>query len=478
MKKTRLILSLIALICFSTTYAQIENFKLSDYKLPNLERRTLETNFNFSGNNNYQKIEENFNDYEQKENRNNYNGGFNINYNYYLNNLKIQRFSNLKLSLSSNINNHRTDGISKTKNNSINPSINYQLINRMFFEKEKFIETDLNFDWLYYNSNYYLKDLENNIVSIDENNKNMDMTISIPIKAGIGRIEEVQDARQAVYIFQELSKIDRSSQEKTNGEIIKFAELISQIKNRRFFDSRLREIAEIETLDSFLVVNNYIKKSDAKYFTTLKDFWDYGNRAYRKSGSRYAGVVVPEYSYQHKKNTNDLTSEENKSTLNVYGINLGVEINREKPIDLYWQNSISFHGYYGISNRKYKDIDNKERTPKMDLGVSQTIGYYPNTRTDFVFGYSLKYLQIFNKDDKEDITYADNLKNIDADIYLSINYYISPQFRLSFNTSLDYLWSKEDYDIYYQGTIFTSTYNRKTNNFNNQFSLSLIYSLF
>ena len=130
--------------------------------------------------------------------------------------------------------------------------------------------------------------------------------VQAPVKFGNGRIEQVQDARQAVYIYKELSKADRMSPDKTDEQILEFAKLISQLKNKRFFDSRLRRIAEIESVDSFFTAKNYIKESDATYFTTLNDYWEYGNGPVRSSGTRFSVALLPGYYfYDYNNNQSD-----------------------------------------------------------------------------------------------------------------------------------------------------------------------------
>lgn len=91
---------------------------------------------------------------------------------------------------------------------------------------------------------------------------------SIPLRVGKGRIEQVEDARQAIYILDNLAKRGVLNRRLSNDEIYTFSQIISTVKNKRFFDSRLRMIDEITTVDSFLVKNNLLATAGAPYFTT------------------------------------------------------------------------------------------------------------------------------------------------------------------------------------------------------------------
>ena len=65
---------------------------------------------------------------------------------------------------------------------------------------------------------------------------------------GIGRIENVTDARQAIYILEDFKKNGILSRDLTKDELFEFAQLISTVKNKRFLDSRLHRIDEITTM--------------------------------------------------------------------------------------------------------------------------------------------------------------------------------------------------------------------------------------
>jgi len=478
-------------------FGQLSDFDLSKYKLPDLERRTLETDFNISGYNNYNKTpDQTF--YAAEETRTNqYSGNFYMNYNHYINNSKYQRESNLRLDFSSDFYKRKENKEALNKNNNIAPALYYQLENRKYYNGSSFFETDFALDYQYRNNKRYSK----SSFEASENKENLQTHVIlayIPIKLGTGRIEPVQDARHAVYLFDELSKIKRLSSDKSDEEIIEFAELISQLKNKRFFDSRLRRMAEIESLDSFLISNNYIPEQDARYFTTLSDFWAYGNRQLRNSGTRFSGVIRPGYYFDDFNNTGDgLYFIDNKYNLSALLLDAGIEYKREKPINLFWQNSIDLNCFVGIIegrlNDKTNSVENKIRIPNIQLGFYQTIGFFPNTRTEMNFRYSVQYVQLFDKSDLQKEILGAEGKGAKGATELSINYYISPKFRLNFASSFYYVWqdSKDEaiinFDNVAGSNYLLSNFNPdnnvyrdyfKVNEIANRFSISLSYSIF
>jgi len=490
MNRFKINLAVIMVTFFYSSYSQINNFNLSDYKLPDMERRALETNFNVSGSNNFAKTPNTIYYGVQDIRTNQYNSNIFVNYHHYLNSIKYQKESNIGLHFSSDYYNRKYDKDVTYKNSRMEPLLNYQSVNRNYYNSKNFFETDFVFNYQYGRNNSFNKYVYDSSET-KENLQTHTILATLPLKFGKGRIEQVQDARHAVYLFDELNKVDRVSSDKTNEDIIEFAELISKLKNKRFFDSRLRRIAEIESVDSFLRSKNYLSKSDAKYFTTLQDFWDYGNRPLRNSGTRISGAMLPSYYYYYENNTVDSYSGKNK--LNAFLLDGGIEIKHEKPINLIWQNSIDFNGYVGIIEGKVNDITNsvedKIRIPNMQLGFYQTIGYYPNTRTDMSFGYSAQYVQLFDKTDEANEILGVEGKGLKATTDLSINYYISPKFRLNARSSFYYIWQDSEDEViinfdnvagsnYLMNTIngYSSYYKEKE--IQNSFSISLVYTIF
>ena len=488
-------LLLFAANLFLDGFSQLNNFDLSTFKLPDLERRSLETNINISGNNHYGKYPSSFYGYRQGA-TNQYNGNISLDYNHFLNNTKYQRESNFGLAFSSYFSNQKEDKELTYKNNNIAPVFYFQRHSRKYFDQKSFLETDLVSNYQYIRSDALTR--ETNSRSYYKYNRQANtLFVQAPVKFGNGRIEQVQDARQAVYIYKELSKADRMSPDKTDEQILEFAKLISQLKNKRFFDSRLRRIAEIESVDSFFTAKNYIKESDATYFTTLNDYWEYGNGPVRSSGTRFSVALLPGYYfYDYNNNQSDPAYYRLiKYSLSALSFAGGMEFKHEKPINLYWQNSLDLNCYFGIIegklNQKTYSVKNTIRIPNIQLGLFQTIGFYPNTRTDVSIGYSIQYVQFFDKTDLQNDIVGEEGKGAKAATNISVNYYISPKFRLNIASSFYYIWqdskdnviinfdnvAESNYVSIFQSTAY-STYDYMGKEISNNFMISLIYSFF
>ncbi len=258
--------------------------------------------------------------------------------------------------------------------------------------------------------------------------KSSEFNFSPEVGLGIGRIERVEDARQAFYILEEFKKNNVLKREMNKEEIFEFAQLISKVKNKRFLDSRLHRIDEITTLDNYLKSNGILSNEDALYFTSLYDMWDYGALYNRSSGWEIALKVSPNY-YSKEYN------ETNFDTLTkAYGVNSSVSLNYSKPAKLNWQHDISVNTHFGIYNFTQGENDMKlYYLPGSE--ISYKLNYYPTTRTNLYAetGYKLNYQQ-----SKDETT-----KNFSQLFFLStgVNYYISQNVRMSgyagFNTRMN-----------------------------------------
>jgi hypothetical protein len=498
-------------------FGQYNNFDLSDYKLPDLKRKSLDTYFNLSGNNGTIKFNTTYNGdvRNQKINSNAFDGNILLNYSSLINSPSLQRESSLSTQLAAqnvqqkafstdldygygyggyeygySYSNYDYEKLQKSFH--YNPAIRYSLTNRNYYRPNFFNETDLVVNYRFNRMKNTRKD--ETIYYTDTRTINS-LAVYVPLKIGIGRIEPVQDARHALYILDELKKANRLSADLSTEEIIHLARHISQLKNERFFDTRVRQMQEIESIDSFMVANNYVAQHDARYFTTLTDIWMYGNQPQRNSGTRISAALYPGYSFANYKNISEGDFEgEIKQLVNAFYIHGGFEFLREKPMNLNWQNTISLNAYAGTIRGNYgpsAEFDDLTiNMPNIQFNFAQTIGYYPNTRTDFQFTYSARYLQMINSREDDETVIGMDGKGVAVGANLSINYYISPQLRINALTMLNYMW-QDNYLIFPVGNIhplnqyaqinsfafgpYNTTIERNLTHF---FEIKLVYSIF
>lgn len=449
-----IIISVIFCVSIPFSFAQTDQFNLSDYQLPELKRRTLDFGFNLNGTNSVRRNEHLL--LSEKVWNDNFSTQFQSHYRYFLNSPELQQELDAEVDFSYNFSKRNQDDQLSYRNERVNPSFALSSVNRKYFNERGFGEINANFYIYYRGSSFLTRQLPPYTVSeTEQENTQTRLVFHLPLKIGKGRIEPVQDARQAVYIFDELARLARVSEEKSDEEILELARLISRIRNERFFDTRHKRIYELQQLDSFLLVNNHIIEYDATYFATLADYWAYGNAPERHSGSRISMVLVPGYAYSESFYLYEVNDEEalvyrernkiRKPGFVIYG---GVEYQREKPINLAWQNSLEANAHLGLLSQKQKTLLDETSTthPHMHLVLHHTFGYFPNTRTHMTFGYSARYVHFF------DGTEDENEYGFRVGPRFEAGYYFSPQLRISMSAAAYYSWqdSQSDFDFFYR----------------------------
>jgi len=416
-----------------------DDYNLKGYKTPDIKRTSLDFTFNSDGS--FVTNSGSYNNTSQLE------GLINTKFNRYINTRSFIGEQQIGVELSGS--NLKLGGdTSKIKRRQLSFVTSYKNSSRFYITDKWFWNTGGNINFDYNNSKTTNNPAFNELI----------FNISPVIGLGRGRIEQVQDARQAVYILDELSKKGIITTKLSEEEINSFSQVISAVKNKRFLDSRLHLIDEITNVDSFLVNNNYLKKSGASYFTTLYDYWMYGDLFSRGSGFEVSGQINPSYLY-HKTYSKGFRN-------NQTGITASLLANYEDPINLYWQQSANASiivNYHHSATKIYEDtneIDSNANSTIFSGGYS--LGYYPNSRTNLNIGISerLAFLDVHS--------YGINHSSVTS-LDLSAYYYISPQLRFSGNINLMYNDnSYNNYNDYY-------TVGRK---WNGNYSMTLTYSLF
>ncbi|MEN8123371.1 MAG: hypothetical protein ABFS35_23740 [Bacteroidota bacterium] len=441
--------------------AQYENFDLSKYKLPDIKRHQLD--FKFGIDNDYSS--RTF-DNEDRFSKLDFNQDFEAKYNYYFNSQKRQ--SNFSGILDTDLQ------LDRTKNNQENPlkkedtdiNLNFNLDNYYYLIEDKwFIHVQPNIQFSYYQNkdkllnfdkdDYPAQDVGGGVLYPIVDIKSIDYSINLMPKLnigyGYGRIEPVGDLRHAIYIIDELVKNNRIKRDLSEQEIILIASKISELKNQRFFDSRLRKIYEIKSIDSVLTQMGIVDDSDAVYFTSLSDIWDFGGQL-RSHGTRILFDVNGELINQYFKDYNkkydsqidDFTEIENKSTEKYETFGALISLQSNKPIGLKWQRYLNLSPYYNIStgNLKYW----------YGVNLNYMLNWYLNTRTNAQIHARINYNKSKRIDREE---YLSEYLNSHIQGYLS--YYLSPRLRLHFYSGINNRWYLDDYSSYRSSLSFYSS---------------------
>ena len=306
----------------------------------------------------------------------------------------------------------------------------------------------------------------------------------MPISIGKGRIEPIEDARHALYILGELKKKKQLIREPSSDEILQIATQISEIKNKRILDSRLKKIYELKQLDSVLQSMNLIEDADMSYFTVVNDMWDFGGLQFRSAGSQLSLKYTPGVNVFDSENkssevnfpANSTNYSKGKSLGSTFRNTLGLYFVSKKPIKQKFQSDFSSSVEYGIYDRKYKyeelqpgtaTNESNSKSNFINTNIGYSFGIYPNTRTNFTINASIGGSKQWAKE---------SYNSVDSDFesfyYRSLiggefNYYISPKLKLNFS-----------YSIYFYKSEHENEFPESRENFNHSTNLTLLYSIF
>jgi hypothetical protein len=255
----------------------------------------------------------------------------------------------------------------------------------------------------------------------DQKDETFSMNASLGLGGGKGRIEQVQEFRQAILMLNEFTDRGLLARTVTEEEVLEIAMLLSQLKNTRFFDARLRKEKDLGAIDSILIEKGLITEKGISYYYVMDDIWTYGALQVRESGTQLRFVCTPAFSKFHHESGPASNRSETMSLLNE------LVFESEKPLSLKWQ-----RGYQGGISNRYIKIQQSEIYSSI-LSLSAHLGYYPNTRTWLTWGLS-SYAGVSNITGEADYQY------VSAGLNSSVgyNYYISERIRLNMNSILSY----------------------------------------
>lgn len=458
MKKVILFLCVVAVSAM--VYSQDGDYDLSSYKTGDYKRKSLDLNFGSDGD------FVNTTDYGKAQT---FQGNLSLNYNQTKNNRKL--YETMSIGISGGINYDRKDGDiwsssngsfygNRYKENNSNYAIYFDRVGYHYInEKNTFIEFSPNA--FLYKNNSNEKTYESYYESYNKiKNNNLQTSVSFKLGIGKGRLENVEDARQAIYILEELKEKGILLRSLTAEEINKMAAVMTRIKNKRQLDSRIRLIEEIETIDSLLVANGYIDKSNSvAYFTTLYDKWMYGNTPQRLAGSRFTVGLAPYYTFNryNRENSQGNSTYDDKTINTLREGRVYIDYAYEKPVSLKFQNSIHASATSAWGRYRMRDSNHMQS----EFLASYKWGYYPNTRT--YAGVSFAQRLIWERYKSEN-NYLTSVTSLSANAY----YYLSPQFRMFGDCDISYAFYRD----------MNMNKNNNDKHPRTAFSLGLTYSFF
>lgn len=427
--------------------AQIENIDLNKYKQNYFRYGRLGTNLTLNGSNSNNSNE--WNNLESKSEYKSLNTNINLNYSLNISNRNYVGYHSISGGYTYNFTN-------STNSNGSNPSSEFE---------SKLTNYQLN---LFTSNSFYLNEmlfwgLELNSLTSQQNNKrnNTDPDIiaqkdysfstrnRLLVQIGYGRIENVTDARQAIYILDDLNKKNRLTHEPTPDEAFEFADFITTVLNKRIIDSREKRIYEYTLIDSFLVSKGLISKSDGKYFGVLSDNWNYARtQSWLKGNKLYLGIIS---GLNHRNQFHKSTYEYNpymneRYTHELMDKSIGLEIGGEanwirglKWISHFDGKLSIFKDYLDPYYSDYYGDEPKENLNFLESKINYSISYVPNTRT-VLTGNAGCYYDYYKDYNDEIVTYVSPYSRI------SCTYYFSQKLNVNAYTQVNYNKQKRETD--------------------------------
>ena len=492
MQQKNIILSISVLLIFMSAYSQDDtqneyrewesseeeyvNFDIGKYFTPDIVRNQMSIYFDLNSDYSHANSDNQF--YEYRGVADNYDFTGHIVYSFSRNVNTRGKISNFGVNLSLNEDytsrkSHQTFRYSDLNNDVVGSDLTSNLgtgwRNKWYFSKLFFLNYNVDGNISY---NFKREEIKNYTAGGPAKQNEFSLRFSPQTGAGYGRIENVEDARQAVYIANALSKRNILTRNLSNEELFELSQKISTVKNKRFLDSRQHLIAEISTVDSFFVKKKLLNDIGATYFTTLYDMWQYGALFSRQAGYEISFVISPYYTYDYLKNTPELQDGAIHYPHQAR-LETNLTFNYEKPFKLNWQHSISAGGFAVFNQGKAGKTDFNSifsnRSKTLIAGAYYSLNYYPNTRTNIraTVGSQAQVTQYISKHITEDYTMIDTYCTAMSGI--SINYYFAPHFRVTSYCDLNYgqSWYKTDGEK-----------RSNANHFSTAFNVQLVYFIF
>lgn len=378
--KTKILLFFCCLLTIACI-AQDSSFHLKNYKYRTSGYKALELSISFNGNTG---------DYKESNAPNQTNNLFqlfpsSINYRNFFSTDK--RWHALFVSVTPSFLSHTQKGaVGKAKGRNFQSSLDFSTDDRFYGNKQWFFQLG---NHLFARGDFTKQssiqaNSKTNVSGVDE-----DLFIGF----GKGRTEMVQDAQMALFILNDLSKQGLLTQNADAKTITEFAQLITQINNRRIFDSRRKRMFELTQIDSFLRVWEITSSPDIRHFTIINDNWALAFNPERLSGSDWFFQLRPSIeagkNEQTTKSPTLNTTSEGRTTVIGIGPRAGYE--SYKPINLKWQrnfgSSVSWQLQKSKNSSEYAFNGSTTKTKteteqyQSELNAFYGIGFYPNNRT-------------------------------------------------------------------------------------------------
>ncbi len=272
-------------------------------------------------------------------------------------------------------------------------------------------------------------------------------TATVTLGIGKGRLENVTDMQNALWLYKELLKEQQLSGSLSATDLIELGKGITKGNNTRILDSRKKNQFLLSTVDQYLQQKALIKKTDINYFNSLNDILFYAYNNARFTGTEKFIRLSPSVTGLHNNQSQTNGIEKSTHIFNTQSVLLSTGFKKYTPTSLTHQTN------YGVAvNLSYLNADNSDRfftngsitgelkgktdIKKAGANIFYEHAVYPNTRTNINVGLQsdLGYQNIDNR----------NFYAV-TNAYCNINYFINYHTRLTFGAGA--LFQKNTYTI-------------------------------
>lgn len=405
--------------------AQEKSFDLSQYKFPDYKRHQLDFSLNSNGSSNSWS-DTNYDGASRFVNSTN-TSGLNLNYKFIYSTRK--RIETLNSSFYGSYYSAKSDSYSgKSTLRSPDASFSIDASETYYLTENKwFLEADPQF----YSD--FSSTINHSTGQDKLKNEYSSINGSLGLGAGYGRIENVTELWQAYYILEGLKKQGLLARESSTDDAYKLAALASLLKNKRFFDFRIKKMEEMKSLDSLMHRSGLIENTDIAYFNILNDYWSFATVSNRMSGRTIKFLLTPYVSHYFSKQYSG-----EKQTQNLTSLSTALDFQCKKQMNLFWERAFSLH----VANVTKLNSDklNGYDYPKNSLQVYSTfaLNYYPNFRTQVKTALEYYAWQYPDKLNLANTTYLNSWSN-NLNLSENLYYYISPQLRAQATVGLNYV---------------------------------------
>jgi hypothetical protein len=276
-----------------------------------------------------------------------------------------------------------------------------------------------------------------------QKNKRNDYSIAINMGIGKGRLENVTDMQNSLWLYKALQEEKRLSRSLSADELNELGRTITLANDTRVLDFRKRTQFVLETTDRFFQQKNILTANDIRYFSTLNDILFFAFNNPRLSGTEIYVRLTPAISKANGDQINNSQFVKDESRILNKSAFFSAGINKYIPANLRHQNNyglslklnyISYHesNKYFISGSLIDQFKIKATIKQAGVNLFFQHVIYPDTRTNISFNLQS---EMGYQDVKPERGFFGM-----ADLSGSLNYFISYRTRLT--CSLGSAWQK------------------------------------